>query len=86
MAQFNPLGYEPQTQADIVRIKDMEEGEGPDVPIVENIRIPGLETAHERTKEELALVLANVLKSRPFICEFTFKVGSPTLEIKYYRR
>lgn len=43
--------------------------------ITEKLSIPGIENLHLKPVEEIALVLANVIKSRRAIKSFTYQVG-----------
>lgn len=48
----------------------------------ETLRLPGIETLHEKSTEEIASVLANVIKSRAGIVALTYKVGEG-IEVVY---
>ena len=60
-----------QNQADIVVA---DGGIAPDT-ITEKIRIPGIETLHEKEADEIAEVLSIVLRSRAHIKELRYIVG-----------
>lgn len=59
------------TQSDIVRDK---RGFVEDT-ITEKVRVPGVETLHQRPADEIAEILANVLRSRPSVTEVRYVVG-----------
>lgn len=44
--------------------------------VTEQVRIPGVETLHERPVEEIGIVLANLIKSRSGITKLTYVKGS----------
>lgn len=49
----------------------------------EVLRPPGIDKLHQRPIEEIAAVLANLLKSRRNIAEFTYRTGECVV-IKYF--
>ena len=50
--------------------------------VTEKLRLPGIETLHERSASDIASALANVIKSRKGITSLTFVVGSH-VEVTY---
>lgn len=44
--------------------------------VTDILKIPGIEKLHLKSVDEIAAVLANVLKSRPGVKSFKFVVGS----------
>jgi hypothetical protein len=50
--------------------------------VTEKLRLPGIETLHERSAADIGSALANVIKSRSGIISLNFVVGSH-IEITY---
>lgn len=71
-------GLNPKTQNDLV------EQQLSNIPkeVTEVLKFPGVETLHTKSKEDIAAVLANLLKSRNNVTKLTFVVGSH-LEITF---
>lgn len=72
-----------KTQQDLVRELDYEEGVNEEV--VEKVHFPGAKDLHTRSKAEIAEVFATLMKSRPKLTGFKFRVGLPYVEITYWR-
>lgn len=49
--------------------------------ITDIVKLPGIEKLHLRSKEEIAAVLANVIKSRAGITKFVWDIKNGHLEI-----
>ncbi len=62
-----------KTQVDLV--KDHADAEKPTELITETVRLPGIESLHLASKEDIADVLANFLKSRAGIVSFKWTIG-----------
>lgn len=75
---------QPKTQGDIVKADTKLAGLGETV--TDEVRIPGMEKLHEKTKEEIATTLAVVMKSRPGIQGIQWSVGDPYIRVTYIRR
>jgi hypothetical protein len=67
---------------DIVRSKLAQEEYVAGREKTEELKFAGYETLHERSREEIAECLVNVLKSRPRIKRVDWVVGQP-LKITY---
>lgn len=65
-------GTNAKSQTDLVR----DELSTQNNEIVERVKVPGIETLHERSTEEIAAVLANIIKSRAGITKLTYVKGS----------
>jgi hypothetical protein len=65
-------------QTDLLR----EQIRSQNTAITEQLRLPGIETLHERPAAEIGAALANVIKSRSGITSLTFVIGSH-VEITY---
>jgi hypothetical protein len=72
-----------KTQQDLVRELDYEEGV--DEEVIEKIRFPGAAQLHNQSKAEIADVFATILKSRPKLISFKYRVGLPYIEVTYRR-
>lgn len=68
-----------QNQADIVAAQDQETFQ-PEI-IADRLFLPGIEKLHEKSTQEIADVLANVLRSRANIRELRYVVGE-YIEVK----
>jgi hypothetical protein len=68
-----------KTQADLIREKSRDE----ETVATEKLRLPGIETLHLRTREEVAEVFANVvLRARKDMMEVKWVLGQ-YIEITY---
>ncbi len=65
-------GLKPNSQSDIMK---QELSEKPR-QVTDTLRLPGIDKLHLKSKDEIAEVLANVLKSRANITALKFVVGS----------
>lgn len=70
----------PKTQADIVAQDQMLM----EKEVTENLRLPGLDRLHTKSKEEIAEVLVNILKSRQNITRIDWVLGGP-MRVTYVR-
>lgn len=65
--------YDKQNQMDHVR---EELGYQPEYTVRE-VAIPGIDSLHEKSTQEIAMVIANVLRTEPNIVKFEYEVGKP---------
>lgn len=70
------INREPQNQTEIVQRQIPEGREGGALTeITEQVVLPGMETLQNKSIQEIAGILANVLKSRNDITKLTYVVG-----------
>lgn len=50
--------------------------------VTERLQLPGIETLHEKSKDEIASVLTNLLKSKAGMISLKFVIGE-AIEIEY---
>lgn len=72
----------PKTQSDIVAMSILDRPQ-PGTIISEKVNIPGIESLHFKTRDEIAEVIVNTLKSRPLIQKISWEVGKDYIEISY---
>lgn len=65
-------GTKPKTQQDIVNDELATQVN----EVTEKLALPGIEELHKKSKEEVASVLANLLKSRAGVKRLEYVVGS----------
>ena len=75
--------FEPKDQQDIVDLRSQEDLYSPNSEQTEDIKFPGVATMHELSKAQIAEIFTNILKSRPRIIGFEYKVGRPFVRITY---
>lgn len=68
------MNGKPKTQADIVA-EYHNKGTLPEIK-TESIRLPGLETLHTKSLQEVAEIITNVLKSRSNLVGIKWMFGS----------
>ena len=61
-----------KSQSDLLR----EQIEAQNEEITEVLKVPGIQTLHTRSKDEIAAVLSNLIKSRAGITSLKFVLGS----------
>jgi hypothetical protein len=72
---------ELKNQAEIVAKDQMLRETGREV--TDKLRVPGLTELPSKTREEVAEVLVNVLKSRKDITRINWKIGESFIEVSY---
>ncbi len=70
-----------QTQNTIVKNTLQHRAEKRMTTITEKVSVPGLATLHTKGTEEVAKVLANVLKSRAGVTQIQWSVGQAYIEV-----
>ncbi len=73
---FNSKKQEPKTQNDLVKEKLGGRESAVRHEISERVSVPGIESLHLKSADEIAKVLANVIKSRQGVRSMTYIVGS----------
>lgn len=66
---------EPRTQSDIVKKQLGDHASTRMTSVTEKVRPPGIEKLHLQSKEDIAIALANVLKSRANITGLNYIIG-----------
>lgn len=67
---------EPRNQEQLVKQKMGGKDLGAFNTITERVYIPGIETLHHKSTDEIAATLANVIKSRSTVRAITYVLGS----------